>query len=115
MIILMGFLGITQYQAQKRDYELFTLTQQNAVYLEQLRQEQEAAKEMREKIYEMQQRIQILAQEKNDLNNQFHNALLAISNDLQKDQCAVQPISDSLLKWLSSTNPTSSTASTANK
>lgn len=111
VLILLVYSFITNYQADKKNDTIIALQHQNNAYIQRLEQEQQEAKAMRLRIYEMQQELAKLNALKNDLTNRYQNKLILLSDELNKAQCSSLSLPVNLIKWLSDTNDSPATAS----
>ncbi|MFC6277298.1 hypothetical protein [Psittacicella hinzii] len=115
LIVFMTFFMITQYQSRQKDERIINLAEQNSAYIQRLEAEQLAAKEMRSKIYEMQQEIHKLTVDKSAITRDYHNKLSLVSNELKTATCAAIPLSSNLIKWLQLNPETNKTTSSNSK
>ncbi|RIY34340.1 hypothetical protein CKF54_00945 [Psittacicella hinzii] len=110
MMILLAYVGITQYQTTNKNEEIYRLAKLNGEYIKQIEQEQRYASEMRQRILDMQKALQEANDQKIQFNKSFQSALELLSDELKVNQCSAIPISDNLVKWLSENNTESTTS-----
>ncbi|MFC6277032.1 hypothetical protein [Psittacicella hinzii] len=114
LIVFVVYFFITQYQSRLQDKRIISLAEQNITYVQRLEAEQLEAKEMRTKIYDMQQELHKLTVYKNTLTKDYQSKLLMISNELQNSTCANVTLPDNLVKWLQ-LNPDANKTASNNK